>query len=95
MNRFRPNFVFTGGSAHQEDGWSDFNIGNLAFRGVKPCARCIIPTTDQETGARSVEPLKTLASYRTLDKKILFGQNVIYLGDGEGKVRVGDMIVPK
>jgi hypothetical protein len=31
---------------------------------VKPCSRCKITTTDQETGYRGEEPLATLSSYR-------------------------------
>jgi uncharacterized protein len=89
MNRFRPNFVFTGGTAHEEDEWSDFQIGNVHFRGVKRCARCAIPTIDQDSAERTAEPLKTLATYRNMNKKILFGQNVILTGE-EAVVRVGD-----
>jgi len=92
MNRFRPNFVFTGGQAFEEDDWSDFWIGSVAFRGVKPCARCQIITTDQETAARAAEPLKTLASFRQQNHKILFGQNVVWMGMEKEEVRVGDSI---
>ena len=92
MNRFRPNFVFTGGIPHEEDGWSDFQIGSVTFRGVKRCARCAIPTTDQETAERAAEPLKTLATYRSFNKKILFGQNVILTGE-VGVVRVGEKVM--
>ena len=92
MNRFRPNFVFTGGTPHEEDDWSDFRIGSVAFRGVKRCARCAIPTTDQETGERGAEPLKTLATYRSFNKKILFGQNVILTGE-EDVVQVGEKVM--
>ena len=91
MNRFRPNFVFTGGNPHEEDNWTDFSIGTTLFRGVKPCARCSITTTDQETAARAAEPLKMLATYRNEGKKILFGQNVILRG-GDGVVRVGNFM---
>lgn len=91
MNRFRPNFVFTGGTPHEEDDWSDFSIGPVRFQGVKPCARCIIPTTDQETAERAAEPIKTLATYRNEGRKILFGQNVILTGE-VGVVRVGSKI---
>ena len=48
MNRFRPNLVFTGGNAYEEDNWKDFKIGNAEFKAVKPCARCVITTTDQK-----------------------------------------------
>jgi hypothetical protein len=92
MNRFRPNFIFTGGAPHEEDGWSDFSIGGVQFRGVKPCGRCIIITTDQETAERAAEPLKTLSTYRQVGRKILFGQNVILTG-AEGVVRVGMEVV--
>ena len=96
MNRFRPNFVFTGGEPFEEDTWERFSIGNQQFRGVKPCGRCIIPTTDQETATRSAEPLKTLATFRKVGNKILFGQNLVWLGagqDGVGEqVRVGELI---
>ena len=91
MNRFRPNFVFTGGTPHEEDEWSDFQIGSIAFRGVKRCARCAIPTIDQETAISKAEPIKTLATYRSFNKKILFGQNVILTGE-VGVVRVGSLL---
>jgi len=93
MNRFRPNFVFSGGGPFEEDAWRDFSIGDVRFRSVKPCARCIIPTTDQDTGLRAAEPLKTLATYRKQGHRILFGQNVVWLGGTENVVRVGDAIV--
>jgi uncharacterized protein len=93
MNRFRPNFVFTGGQAFEEDNWSDFQIGNSNFRGVKPCARCIIPTTDQETAIRTAEPIKTLATYRKFGQKICFGQNLVWTGEPGAIVQVGDMVV--
>ncbi len=95
MDRFRPNFVFSGGAeAHEEDGWADFQIGAIAFRGVKPCARCVVTTIDQATGQPSgKEPLRTLARYRAAGAKVLFGQNVI--GCGEGIVRIGDPITPR
>lgn len=34
MNRFRPNFVFTGGDAYEEDSWKEFTIGKLTFNAV-------------------------------------------------------------
>jgi len=92
MNRFRPNFVFTGGQAFEEDGWNDFQIGTTTFRGVKPCDRCIIPTTDQETAIRTAEPMKTLATYRNFERKICFGQNLVWMGEGGAMVSVGDAL---
>lgn len=96
MNRFRPNFVFTGGQPFEEDTWGQFTISQQQFLCVKPCARCIIPTTDQKTATRAAEPLKTLATFRKVGNKILFGQNVVWLGpaqDGVGeRVRVSELI---
>ena len=89
MNRFRPNFVFTGGEPFEEDTWGEFETGNVKFQCVKPCSRCIIPTTDQETGARAAEPLKTLATFRQAGHKILFGQNVVWLGQEDMRIRTG------
>lgn len=91
MERFRPNLVFTGGAAFEEDNWREFGIAGHRFMGVKPCARCAIPTIDQQTGERGAEPLKTLNTFRKRDNKILFGQNVVWLG-GEGHIRVGDFV---
>ena len=77
MNRFRPNLVFTGGTPYEEDGWKDFRVGDNAFVGVKPCARCVLTTVNQETGTTGREPLLTLSRYRKQNEKIYFGKNVI------------------
>ncbi|TNE60533.1 MAG: MOSC domain-containing protein [Bacteroidetes bacterium] len=92
MNRFRPNFVVSGSSPYAEDEWQDFRIGQVVFQGVKPCARCILTTTDQETAQRGAEPLKTLSTYRKSGNRILFGQNVIRTSADDGIVRVGDPV---
>ena len=94
MNRFRPNIVFTGGGPFEEDGWEGFDIGDQPFRGVKPCARCVVTTIDQDTGERAAEPLKTLSAYRKIGNKIRFGQNVVWLGEGTAILRVGDVLRP-
>jgi len=90
MNRFRPNIVFTGGLPFQEDDMKQFHIGDIQFFGVKPCARCVITTIDQESGIKAKEPLKTLSTYRAKNQKIYFGQNLLF--NGSGTIRVGDMI---
>ena len=92
MTRFRPNIVFTGGQAFAEDDWKDIQIGQLRFRVTKPCARCVMTTINQETGTKGKEPLKTLAQYRNVGGKILFGQNLIALD--KGKIAVGEEIKP-
>ncbi|OOG75194.1 MOSC domain-containing protein [Algoriphagus sp. A40] len=93
MNRFRPNIVFSGGSPYLEDSLSKIKIGELEFQIVKPCARCVMTTVDQEHGVKGKEPLKTLSTYRTLNGKVYFGQNVVALQSG--KIRIGDVILPQ
>lgn len=92
MNRFRPNFVFSGGEPFVEDTWKDFMIGKLKFRAVKPCSRCVITTVNQDTAEKASEPLETLAKFRKAGNKVNFGQNVIGYGE-EGIVKVGDGVV--
>jgi len=93
MNRFRPNIVFSGGDAHEEDLMKHFTINNVNFYGVKPCARCPIPTVDQETATQAKEPIKTLADYRTHNNKVFFGQNLLH--KGAGTIKVGDEVIIK
>lgn len=90
MNRFRPNLVIAGGEPFGEDRLTEFQMGGVRFRVVKPCDRCVVTTTDQATGDRGVEPLRTLATFRRRDGKVYFGQNVIH--DGAGRLRVGDRL---
>lgn len=88
MNRFRPNIVVAGCPAFAEDDWKEFKTGGLRFCVVKPCDRCVITCTDQNTGEVSPEPLRTLAKYRKKSNKVLFGQNLVH--DGEGELAVGN-----
>lgn len=90
VNRFRPNIVFTGGNAFDEDTMGHIRINNIDFYGVKLCARCPIPTIDQDTIAKSKEPTKTLLTYRRRNNDVYFGQNLVHNGDGV--VSVGDAV---
>ena len=90
MNRFRPNLVVAGGEPYGEDGWGSIEIGGIQLRIVKPCDRCLVTTTDQATGARGKEPLRTLATYRQVGSDVLFGQNVVH--ENTGRLRVGDLV---
>lgn len=88
MNRFRPNFVFSGSCSHDEDKWVKIKIGEIIFDVVKPCARCVVTTVNQSNAVKSKEPLLTLSKYRRQGNKILFGQNLI--AKNLGTVNVGD-----
>jgi uncharacterized protein YcbX len=91
MNRFRPNLVIAGGRAYGEDELTTFGLGALRFRVVKPCDRCVLTTTDQATGERGLEPLRTLATYRRWNGQVYFGQNVVH--EGTGRLRVGEAVL--
>ena len=92
MNRFRPNFVFDGGSPFFEDTFNNFKIGSIKFQAVKPCARCVVTTVNQDTAEKGNEPLITLSKFRKVDHKVMFGQNLI--GFDEGEIFLGEEIIP-
>jgi uncharacterized protein len=98
MRRFRTNLVFSGGQPFEEDVFTHFKIGDVDFTGLKPCARCVLTTRDPDTGVKGTEPLETLAKFRQIGTKILFGQNVVWNDKnwesaGLPKVTIGDIIV--
>ncbi len=90
MNRFRPNFVFSGGYPFIEDKWKKFKIGDLIFYSVKPCSRCTVTTVNQQTAEKGKEPLATLSTYRQLNNKVLFGWNLVH--ESTGMVKIGKSI---
>jgi uncharacterized protein YcbX len=90
MDRFRPNLVFSGGQAFEEDQFTRVKVGEVDFQVVKPCARCVLITVNQQTGEKGKEPLATLATYRTVNNKVYFGQNAVALI--LGCVRVGEKL---
>ena len=96
MDRFRPNIVIEGCDAFAEDTWPHLRIGPVVLRNGGLCARCIVTTTDQLTGERGKEPLKTLATFRRDPQDptdVNFGVNLIQ-ETKQGTVRVGDDVTP-
>lgn len=94
MDRFRPNLVISGSPAYVEDTWTRLRIGEVTFRAAGPCARCLVTTTDQQTGIRYTEPLRTLATYRrdpSDSTDVNFGQNLINESKS-GSVHCGDKV---
>lgn len=95
MNRFRPNLVIAGGYAFDEDHAGEICAGEVAFKPVKPCQRCPIPSIDQTRGEFGPDPLDILRTYRVdprLGGGITFGMNAV-LVRGEGRVlRLGQPI---
>ena len=92
MDRFRPNLVFNGGDPFVEGSWERVKIGEAVFKVTKPCARCLMVTVNQQTGVKGKEPLRTLATYRTFQNQVMFGQNMLLLEGSQ--IQVGDKIVP-
>ena len=94
MARFRPNIVVAGGAAWSEDAWRVVTAGGMTFDAVKPCARCVVLTADQQSGARHPrqEPLRTLATFRTIPGLgVIFGQNLVTRSPGN--LAVGDAVI--
>ena len=92
MNRFRPNLVIEGCAPLAEDVLTELESPTIAFRAVKPCTRCSITTTDQETAEVGPEPLRTLSTYRK-DSRFsapVLGQNLILIRGAGERVRIGD-----
>ncbi|HET9066190.1 MAG TPA: MOSC N-terminal beta barrel domain-containing protein [Gemmatimonadales bacterium] len=93
MGRFRPSVVVSGAEAWSEAAWTTIALGSLVADAVKPCARCLVPTTDQFTGARDPdqEPLRTLARLRTIaGLGAIFGQNL--MPRAPGTLALGDAV---
>lgn len=90
INRFRPNIVFAGGNAFDEDKFKHITINHCKFTIVKPCARCVLTTINPKTGIKGKEPLQTLSTFREKNGKILFGQNII--NTKMGIIKVGDKL---
>ncbi|GMI81174.1 hypothetical protein like AT1G30910 [Hibiscus trionum] len=105
INRFRPNILAAGCEPFSEDLWTEIKISQFSFHGVKLCARCKVPTINQDTAIAGPEPNETLMKVRS-DKvlrpdkkqqgKIYFGQSLVCkesLTEGKAKmVKVGDPI---
>jgi len=90
MERFRPNLVVSGVEAFTEDTWRRIRIGSIEFDIVKPCARCVLTTVEQNTGVKGKEPMRTLKTYRMFEGAVLFGQNLIHRG--QGSIRIDDEV---
>ncbi|MEN2413977.1 MOSC domain-containing protein [Flavobacterium mesophilum] len=91
IKRFRPNIVVSTKNAHEEDDFKTFTIGEVQFKNIKPCGRCIMVNNDPQKGIVKKEPLKTLSKYRNVDNSVLFGTNLVSLNSGI--ISVGDEVV--
>jgi uncharacterized protein YcbX len=86
MERFRANLVLEGLAPFAEDRIASISVGAIQLALVKPCTRCIIPSTDQRTGVRGFDPVSVLRTFRFDHalRGVCFGENaVIRAGIGE------------
>ncbi len=95
MDRFRPNVVIDHPEPFADDFWGAIEIGGIRFDLVKPCARCIMTTQDQLTGARGgPDPMPAMRKLRmSTDRRVpgvLFGWNAV--PRGAGTVKIGDAV---
>eukprot|EP00644_Phytophthora_capsici_P016307 jgi/Phyca11/508348/fgenesh2_kg.PHYCAscaffold_34_\ len=77
MNRFRPNIVLRGSPAFADEHWNCITIDGTRFRNVRPCARCAMPSVNQETGEVHPE--------REPSRAIVRERNGVLLGFTDGK----------
>lgn len=95
MNRFRPNLVLDGLGPYEEDLVHELTDDDLCLQMARPCTRCKITTTDQQTGeVGSAEPLTTLKSYRFSKqlRGVTFGQYAVVAGGQGTHLRVGQRL---
>jgi uncharacterized protein len=93
MRRFRPSVVVAGTAPWAEDSWRRLRIGEVTFRAVKGCDRCVLTIIDPDTAATGKEPIATLARTRRWDGKVWFGVNLIPDAPRPGaSIRVGDPV---
>lgn len=92
MQRFRPNLVIAGCAAHAEDGWQRLRVGTAELVTTHACERCGFTAVDPHTAeiAARGEPLRTLASYRRRNSKVIFGMNAVVAR--AGRVELGDTV---
>jgi uncharacterized protein YcbX len=97
MNRFRMNIVIEGLDAWEEERIDTIGSSSMELEGVTVAERCIIITTDQETGERrKSDVLRELSKFHRRPKGERFGSGLsfgTYLAVArEGMVKIGDRL---
>jgi uncharacterized protein YcbX len=89
LRRFRTNIhLDLDAEAYAEEGWDGrrLQIGDTMLDLLHPCARCVIPTRDPDTGEKYADLLRWL----TRERAGLFGINA--RATGAGRIAVGDPV---
>ena len=85
MHQFRPNLVINGTQAWEEESWKKIRIGELELQATKTCVRCILTTSDPNSGKRHInkEPLNTLKKIHNQEGRgPIFGMQFVALNSG-------------
>uniref|UniRef100_H2YY34 MOSC domain-containing protein n=1 Tax=Ciona savignyi TaxID=51511 RepID=H2YY34_CIOSA len=94
VKNFRPNFLISGCSPHDENLWTHYKIGSAEFNFAKHW--CMLTTIDMDTGImrKNEEPLKTLRTFRLCkpEERKIYGNSPI-LGVNLGITKTGDVSV--
>lgn len=97
MDRFRMNVTLEGLDAYEEDNLDRLFNDHVELASVVPAERCVIVTTDQQTGERPRNNLlRTLRNERMKSKEDRYGSGMKfgnYLAiDRVGQLSIGDML---
>lgn len=93
VRNFRPNLLVAGCAPYAEDDWGEFRLGDVVFKPLWRCSRCILTTVDPDAGTRadSGEPFATLMKHRRGDDgETYFGINVAAVNTG--RIHVGQTL---
>jgi uncharacterized protein len=92
--RFRMLINLEDAEPHEEDGWIGKRIalGDAILRVTKPDARCAITTQSPDTGARDLDTLRTIISYRGLREGKHADFGVLADVVEPGRIRLGDSV---
>ncbi|XP_047022570.1 molybdenum cofactor sulfurase isoform X1 [Helicoverpa zea] len=81
-DRFRGNLIIEMDEELAERDWHRVIIGNQEFKVEGQCPRCQMVCIDQQTGEKTVEPLRTISEQ--FAGKLRFGIYLTYLGAADG-----------
>uniref|UniRef100_A0A2A4J3D5 Molybdenum cofactor sulfurase n=1 Tax=Heliothis virescens TaxID=7102 RepID=A0A2A4J3D5_HELVI len=81
-DRFRGNLIIEMDEELAERDWQRVIIGNQEFKVEGQCPRCQMVCIDQQTGEKTVEPLRTISEQ--FAGKLRFGIYLTYIGAADG-----------
>lgn len=88
MTRFRANLVISGSEPYAEESWQRIQIGDVVFRIMKPCVRCVMPTLNLHNA--QAHPQRQPLTYLAQQRNAIFGVNL--LAENVGEIAVGDTV---